>query len=428
VFNLIYDLNPNWIERSEEEKEKIFNNYITLEQEWKILWWFALSDCEIDWEKWQLLKCLFVAKKWNWLWYVLWKEIKKHKVVFAYSKEEEFFKKLWFNKVQWQKSKSWADLFVYKKDEYKVWIIWVSGAVWVKLQALLNSHPVFVNHLSEQTTWLSSLKWLEWKQKITSILESNELVVLAVHDEIAKEIIKIKIDSWLITRIIDCSTAHRTDTSFIYGLPELSEQKKKIRDSELVANPWCHATAVILSIKPLLEWELIENTWAIITSITWYSGGGKGMISSYSENNNQASFLYSTWIKHKHEWEIKEQTWLNDFIFQPEVVNYFNGLKTNTFLQLTEKWKNKLEEELMEIFKIYYEWQEFIEVSIIPSNWKIPMDENNGTQNCSIYIKKHLNKIQVVTVIDNMMKWAGWAVIQNMNIMLWLDENTGLEE
>lgn len=84
------------------------------------MWWFALSDNEIKWNKWKLLECLFIAKLWNWLGYTLWEEIKKHNIVFAYTKQEDFFKKIWFDKVEWEQSKSWASLFVYKNIGFSV--------------------------------------------------------------------------------------------------------------------------------------------------------------------------------------------------------------------------------------------------------------------------------------------------------------------
>lgn len=436
MFDLIYTKNiksetwntkkSGWKARTQEEKDKIFNNYITLEVEGTILWWYALSDHEIDWKKWKLLECIFTPKLRSWIWSVLWEEIKKHNVVFAYSKEGDFFEYLWFKKIDWKKSESGAFLYMYKNDLPNICVIWSGWAVWVKLKELLENHPIFKNCLSETIWGLSKLKWYSWEKEIISILETNEIVVLAVHDDVSKEIVNIKEKVKLATKIIDCSTAHRVNQSWTYGLPELKKQKEKIKKSELLSNPWCHATAAILSIKPLMESDLVYEKWAVITSTTGYSWGWKEMISIYEQNNKHPAFQYSTWFKHKHESEIEDQTGLKDIIFQPEVVNYFNGLKTNSFLQLTENWKNLQEVDFIKIFETYYFWKWFIKILKIPNDGKILMNENNKTQNISIYIKKYLDKIQIITVIDNMMKWAAWAVIQNMNIMLWLDEKTWL--
>lgn len=313
-----------------------------------------------------------------------------------------------------------------KIDTHTIWIVWSTWAVWVKLHELLNNHPVFKDCLSDIPHWLSKLQWKEWIEKIISIFKNNTLVILAVHDDIARKIIEVKEKTWITTKVIDCSTAYRTDQSWTYGLPEIKNLKKKIEGSELISNPWCHATAAILSIKPLTEKGLIKMHSAIITSITWYSWGWKEMIAQYQQDPQQPSYQYSTWAQHKHVWEIKKQTWLEDLIFQPEVVDYFNWLKTNAFLPLTQKWKELSQQDFIHLFKKYYEWKRFIKVSEIPDNGKIYMNENNGTQNTSIYIKKYPDTLQIIAVIDNMMKGAAWSVIQNMNIMLWLEEGIGL--
>lgn len=79
------------------------------------------------------------------------------------------------------------------------------------------------------------------------------------------------------TRIIDTSTAHRTDNNWTYGLPELSKiQREIISNSHRVANPGCHATGVITTLYPLVNQGIVPKDYPIIaTSISGYSGGGK---------------------------------------------------------------------------------------------------------------------------------------------------------
>jgi len=119
MFELIYDKNIfewKWKKRDEEDKTEIFNSYKVLEIEWTILWGYSLIDTEIQWEKWKLLQCLYASKEWNWIWKLLWFEMKKETVIFAYSKSWWFFEKLWFKKIEWKKSETWADLYIYKKN------------------------------------------------------------------------------------------------------------------------------------------------------------------------------------------------------------------------------------------------------------------------------------------------------------------------
>ena len=308
----------------------------------------------------------------------------------------------------------------------KIWVIWQWGAVWVKLGELLMKHSVLKDCVSEITGGLSKLEWEEWREAIVWILEDNDIIVLCVHDDIAKGIVNVRREVNSLTKIIDCSTTHRTNKEWVYGLPELKWRKEQVEEAWLVANPWCHSTAVILSVKPLVGTGLIEWQSVIVQSTTGYSWGWKAMIKEYWEDCSQPAFQYSTWIEHKHIPEMKNQTSLEEVIFQPEVVNYFNGLKTNTFLDLTGTWMWKSEEELIEVFEDYYKWKQFIKIWKVPEDGKIRIDENNGTQNTSLYIKKYRDRLQVIAVIDNMTKWAAGAVIQNLNIMLWLNEEEGL--
>jgi N-acetyl-gamma-glutamyl-phosphate reductase len=93
-------------------------------------------------------------------------------------------------------------------------------------------------------------------------------------------------------RILDTSTAHRTDKNWVYGFPELSgEQREKIRNSSRVAVPGCHATGFIALVKPLVSMEIIDKGYPLVChSVTGYSGGGKSMIAQYEEKD-KSGFL-----------------------------------------------------------------------------------------------------------------------------------------
>ena len=85
------------------------------------------------------------------------------------------------------------------------------------------------------------------------------------------------------TCLIDASTAHRTASDWVFGLPELApDQRERIRASKRIANPGCHSTGFILLLRPLVDAGLVSPTALLsATSITGYSGGGKKMIEQY---------------------------------------------------------------------------------------------------------------------------------------------------
>ena len=89
-------------------------------------------------------------------------------------------------------------------------------------------------------------------------------------------------------RILDTSTAHRTDPEWVYGMPEISaEQREKIRTSNRVAVPGCHASGVILLTMPLIRSGIVSADYPFAAfSLTGYSGGGKKMIADYEAGVN----------------------------------------------------------------------------------------------------------------------------------------------
>ena len=93
------------------------------------------------------------------------------------------------------------------------------------------------------------------------------------------------------TKIIDASTAHRTNPDWAYGLPELSSDfRKQIESGTRIANPGCHATGFILGVYPLIAAGLLQKSADLATySLTGYSGGGKKMIASYEADGAQQS-------------------------------------------------------------------------------------------------------------------------------------------
>lgn len=247
------------------------------------------------------------------------------------------------------------------------------------------------------------------------------MVVLAVPDQIAQEIIKIKHAISSATKILDCSTAHRTDPQWVYGLSEIKGQTEPIQTAESVSNPGCHATAAILSMLPLINSGVTSPKMPIITSITGHSGGGKDMINTYQKDPLIPPSQYAIGIKHKHVSEIEQFGKCQNPIFQPEVVNSFQGLKTNTFLDLSPSGLSLSQNELINIFESYYAKKPTIDIKPIPQKSNISMGEKTGTNEVAIYLQKHETKIQVIAVLDNLGKGSAGAAIQNIKLMLGLN-------
>ena len=134
------------------------------------------------------------------------------------------------------------------------------------------------------------------------------------------------------TVVIDTSTAHRVSNGWVYGFPELTGQREKLRKSKRIANPGCHASGFIALAAPLVEQGIIPKEAGLSCfSLTGYSGGGKKMIAEYEGADRNplldAPRQYSLTQRHKHLPEMAAVTGLNEPpCFCPIVADFYSGM------------------------------------------------------------------------------------------------------
>lgn len=232
------------------------------------------------------------------------------------------------------------------------------------------------------------------------------------------------------TVVIDTSTAHRTNPAWVYGFPELAGQREKIRVSKRIANPGCHASGVIALVQPLVQAGILENTTLFsIFSLTGYSGGGKSMIADYEaswrERLLDAPRMYAITQNHKHLPEIVQVCGLKKTpLFCPIVAPFYSGMEV-TIPLFAENVKGSVKD----IAEIYSESYQRGLVRFVPK-----ADENgflsagvlSGKDNMQLTIAGNEERILLVARFDNLGKGASGAAIQNMNLVLGVDETTGL--
>ena len=231
------------------------------------------------------------------------------------------------------------------------------------------------------------------------------------------------------TVIIDTSTAHRTDSSFTYGMPELTGQREKIRVSKRISNPGCHATGFITLIRPLVENGAIDrNTPLSCTSITGYSGGGKKMISEYENDENGmlvSPRTYGLTQTHKH---LPEMMMYSDIssspVFTPIVSSFYSGMQV--IVPLHKSQINCSVEELKDIYRNYYTNGLISFSDSQDINGFIHSDLLSGKDTLKTTVAGNDERITLISLFDNLGKGASGAAIQNMNIVLGTDETYGL--
>lgn len=264
-------------------------------------------------------------------------------------------------------------------------------------------------------------------------LNSADIVFLCLPDEGAREAVSF-IDNPNV-RVIDASTAHRTNPDWTYGYPELSKaQREAIRTSKRVANPGCHATGFISTTAPLVAMGVIPKDYPMSCySLTGYSGGGKKMIAEYEAEGRSelldAPGIYGLNLQHKHLPEMQTVTGLAyPPVFMPIVDDYYKGMATTIMLQNRLLLGQPSAEEICAKLADYYRNEHF--VSVVPfgeNDSKLYANKLAGTNRLEIVVCGHEEQTTVTALFDNLGKGASGAAVQNMNIMLGLPEETGLE-
>ena len=264
-------------------------------------------------------------------------------------------------------------------------------------------------------------------------LNAADIVFLCLPDASAVEAVSL-IDNPDV-RVIDASTAHRTNDAWTYGYPELSqEQRSAIASSRRVANPGCHATGFISSAAPLLRMGLLPDDYPLTCySLTGYSGGGKKMIAQYeSDEKGEKRFspgIYGLTLQHKHIPEMQKVCALkNPPVFMPVVDDYYKGMATTIMLHNRLLPGKPSAEEICERLQEYYKDEHFVSVMPFGTNEStIYANELAGTNMLKLVVCGHEEQTSVTALFDNLGKGASGAAVQNMNIMMGIDEGIGLE-
>jgi N-acetyl-gamma-glutamyl-phosphate reductase len=267
------------------------------------------------------------------------------------------------------------------------------------------------------------------------LINNADVVFLCLPDAAAKEAVSMIENEK--TRVIDASTAHRTDPEWIYGFPELNPfQREKIKKSKRVAVPGCYATGFVSLINPLIKRGIIKKDYPIACcGISGYSGGGKKLIKNYEEglvNNIHSHKYYSLGLTHKHVPEMQKITGLEyPPVFTPIVQNYYKGMTVS--VPLVRRLLNASSYSILEIFESYYKDESFVRV--IPKDNKEYLEDGflnaegcNDTNRLDIFVFGNNEEILLTARLDNLGKGASGAAIQNMNIMLGLKEDIGLRK
>lgn len=240
------------------------------------------------------------------------------------------------------------------------------------------------------------------------------------------------------TKIIDASTAHRTNPDWAYGFPELGKDfREKIVNSKRVAVPGCYASGFISLVYPLVQRGIIAKDYPVTChAVSGYSGAGKKAIAQYEDPNRNPELdsprQYALTQSHKHLPEMKKICGLeNEPIFNPYICDYFSGMSVTVPLYGRLLSKKLTAVQLRDEMAAHYEGSRFVKVApfmgegVLPEAF-IPANTLSGTNNMQIFVYGNDERICLCSRFDNLGKGASGAAVQCMNILMGIDEGTGL--
>ena len=336
----------------------------------------------------------------------------------------------------------------------KIGIVGATGYTGVELLRILVKHPdVEISYVTSRSNagtrvdaMFPNLRGyidIEFSDPSTDALAACDLVFFATPNGIAMNhtVELLKAD----TKVIDLAADFRIkDVSIwnkwygmthacpelleqaVYGLPEINREQIKI--ANLVANPGCYPTSVILGLTPLLESNLVELDNIIADTKSGVSGAGKqaNMATLFSEMGE--SFKAYGVGGHRHQPEIAQilgqvSKKSVDLTFVPHLLPIIRGIHATVYSRTDADAAT-----MQSLYEKRYANEPFVDVLPQGSH---PETRNVKSSNmCQIAVHKsnETSRLVVLSVIDNLVKGAAGQAVQNMNIMFGFNEITALNQ
>lgn len=271
----------------------------------------------------------------------------------------------------------------------------------------------------------------------TVALNDSDVVILCLPDDAAKQAVTLVENRSV--KIIDASTAHRTATGWVYGLPELEKtQRDKIRASTRVSNPGCYPTAFLVLVRPLVRAGILPADFPVtVNAVSGYSGGGKAMISEFEDRASPAfteSVVrnYALTLAHKHVPEMQVHAGLAHApVFAPFVGRFYRGMLAEVPLALWALPSRPIVADIHRALAEAYRGEALIEVAsldetLVRTTLDAEMLKLTNGMKLFVFGNDKTQQVRLVAVLDNLGKGAAGAAVQNLNLMLGIAETTSL--
>lgn len=275
-------------------------------------------------------------------------------------------------------------------------------------------------------------------------INASDFTFLCLPDAAAKESVALRTNPR--TRILDASTAHRTDPAWAYGFPELSPDfRNRIAEAPFVAVPGCYASGFVALCRPLVQAGVLPTDYPVTChAVSGYSGAGKKAVSQYESEGRTADLetprQYALTQRHKHLPEMRAVSGLDfDPVFNPYICDFYSGMVVTVPLHTRLLAKRVSAKDVRDILAERYRDSRFITcLPFAGETGSADADEAglhgfiaanalSGSNRMELIVFGNDERVILSSRFDNLGKGASGAAVQCLNIMMGIAEDTGLE-
>jgi N-acetyl-gamma-glutamyl-phosphate reductase len=213
--------------------------------------------------------------------------------------------------------------------------------------------------------------------------------------------------------------------SAVYGLPEF--YSAELANAQLVANPGCYATSVILAVRPLVQAGLLESNSSVVADCkSGATGAGKELRRDLHFSELDENFKAYNLFSHRHTPEIVEQTGLADsqLTFSTHLLPIARGILSTIYVMLAEP---QTPEAIEALYRKTYAGRPMVRIWKAGTLPEIQHIAHTNFADIGFTLDRSGRKLIVVSCLDNLGKGAAGQAVQNFNHLLKLEEHTGLQ-
>ncbi len=289
-------------------------------------------------------------------------------------------------------------------------------------------------------------------------LNDADIVILCLPDEAARDAVAL-IENPAV-RVIDASSAHRVAPDWVYGFPELEEDRRaRIAQARRVSNPGCWPTGFLALVRPLVRAGIVPPDFPLtVSGVSGYSGGGKAMIEEFEAKDSPRYVetvvrTYGLTLAHKHAPEMRVHAGLAHApVFSPNVGRFYRGMIVEVPLQLWALPGKPLVLDLYGALAEAYRGEKLVDLDHVDFYMALSKAARRGepvdvprpamtmppqsidaemlklTNGMKLFVlgNDKTQQARLIAVLDNLGKGASGAAVQNLNLMLGLPETAGL--